>query len=324
MRNPMVAFSLFAAAIMTVSGVSNSPSSDSQSLADTLNASDGQPGGGIRMHSRRQAAYVGLSALDRTVPDAIVNNLRPNKRFRLRRADGRSSRLANDRLQTDEMPPPRPPTTSRPAAASGCDNSSDDGSPDQDSVLDVIASGGGVSCSSDVRGGSADDAGPQSAASEDADPALGTSVISTGEDDYTGNGDMSASHYGDVSRAHVGDTPTEYPRYPRRAEGAGGTVKAATSSLSADSPQNGGAVLDDVNSGLQGADGESIQGAAIPGTGTAESPGGAAVSGLVGSSEGGELINSGSGIDNDGGLGGTPGAGGVSESGLARGGQGAS
>lgn len=76
--------------------------------------------------------------------------------------------------------------------------------------------------------------------------------------------------------------------------------------------------------GLQGADGESIQGAAIPGTGTAESPGGAAVSGLVGSSEGGELINSGSGIDNDGGLGGTPGAGGVSESGLARGGQGAS
>lgn len=56
----------------------------------------------------------------------------------------------------------------------------------QHSAFLVIASGGGVSCSSDVRGGSADDAGPQSAASEDADPALGTSVISTGEDDYTG------------------------------------------------------------------------------------------------------------------------------------------
>ena len=72
--------------------------------------------------------------------------------------------------------------------------------------------------------------------------------------------------------------------------------------------------------GLTGAPGESIYGDAIPGSGP---QGGGAYPGTPGPSDGGQVIESGDVVDGDGNTN-TPGAGGISRSGTAEGGDGRS
>lgn len=74
-----------------------------------------------------------------------------------------------------------------------------------------------------------------------------------------------------------------------------------------------------INPGSDGAPGESIQGASIPGLGTVNNPGGSAQPGAVGSSAGGRVIENGHTKDSKAHV---PGVGDLSRSGTAMGGQG--
>ncbi|KZT06794.1 uncharacterized protein LAESUDRAFT_812482 [Laetiporus sulphureus 93-53] len=96
-------------------------------------------------------------------------------------------------------------------------------------------------------------------------------------------------------------------------------ARVPRSGADVDSAYENDPVLDHVTA--EGKPGESTQGAAIPGIGTPQHPGGNAYPGAVGSSRGGRVIESGNVINGEG-ASNVPGAGGRSQSGTAVGGNG--
>ncbi|KZT74794.1 hypothetical protein DAEQUDRAFT_807113 [Daedalea quercina L-15889] len=344
MRSPVVAFSLFAAAVSASASIPNSPDHDSGALSPKLDAV-GFDDSGLKdyMYRRDTGTGLGISKSRASAP-AHYKRASPARQH----SDPAELEIRPEEPRISERPHPEPPV---PGGATGCNpDTVSEESAVVATAADTRNENGGVSCSSSAQGASADSTtqdGSGNAKSPSAGPASGSTIFDPGLDGLFNQGQGGgASGSGSVTGNNaepIQDTSVVHGTYP----GYGTTrttpqVPRGLSALTHEDAQNNlfevvngttavaaarslprtlspdGAILDDVDPGVTGAPGESIYGDAIPGSGP---QGGGADPGIPGPSDGGRVIESGNVVDSGSD---TPGVGGHSRSGTARGGNGRS
>ncbi|GBE78178.1 hypothetical protein SCP_0110610 [Sparassis crispa] len=375
MRSPVVTFSLFAAAAFTVTGAST-PVGNANSLSANSGASDAR-GSRVYRDVQDSGRDLGLGVSDHGLsnPDLEVGEDHLG-----RRGVSRGYERPDDQHPRPERParPPAPQLgnnysgTCDGSSASGDSANNVDGSNAGYSIVTTGSLSGGVSCTENAVGASADSSDPNSGAA----PAFGApeAAIALKEPnvaDVFDNANTSADTASPAGRVaeSAGAPPTfgsYYATKPakrtfglpgiqarpkpalRRRNGITGSLSGLDQRVpgqrpapSADdaSPQTGdneneditsfadavgaagsappgdNAVFQDADSNQDGAPGQSIQGAGIPGIGDGQNPGGEANPGAPGSANGGTVSNSGN-VNNDV-ESNTPGVGGLSRTGVA-------
>ncbi|PCH33480.1 hypothetical protein WOLCODRAFT_147575 [Wolfiporia cocos MD-104 SS10] len=244
MRSPVVAFSLFAAAAVSVSAGGLPKSHELNALSPP--ASLNKDSGGARAltnEPRADSVGLGIAGIARDSAGAISHNERLH-------GDGRVDGAGRDdgRPQRDERP-------QKPGVPYGDGNSGNGctvGNPTADATevengaltaIDDSGTNGGVSCSGDVHAGNADGSpGSGNAASPDAGPASGSDVYNKGVADLLGtqgqsggtSESASASGGDPASMNEAEQGPVFVNGYPTYASGGATPARRSITTLSAE------------------------------------------------------------------------------------------